>query len=125
MFTFIFYLDVQTFRWSDEAVRNLIRVWGDVYGKNKEKSPKMLLHKGFAGRRRCKEISKTLCELGMRVTASQCRYRIFQLIKQFRKVIQWLNRLNLVVRFEDCIEATCFLLTYLKVECRLSGLTNT
>jgi len=79
-------LDVRTHQWSEEAVRDLIHVWGEVSSTSKTKRPWMKLQKGFAGRRKCKEISNTLCKLGRHVTASQCRFKLFQLIKQYRMV---------------------------------------
>ena len=69
-----------TFRWSKEATKDLVHIWGKVLTEIKEEKQS---HLGQVGHQR---IHNALGELGHSVTLTQCRYKINSLTALCKKV---------------------------------------
>jgi len=71
------------FRWSKEAMKNLVQTWGKVFAEIREEKYGQKASFGPEGYER---VCKVLCELGHSVTVRQCKYKIRNLTAVFKKV---------------------------------------
>jgi len=77
---------VKKLEWSDDAVRDLISVWGKIYAESNEERQKRGLQEVKLSSMKYEGISNALHELGYNFTKYQCRMKVSTLLRHYKRV---------------------------------------